>query len=85
MPRHRSSDPSHYWRGTVPQLLVLSSGGKVLYDVDGRMDVGKIEQALSDATGIALPDDQASAPAPASTRSTAVTAAEQTDRLIALQ
>ena len=53
------SDPSHYWRGTVPQLLVLSSGGKVLYDVDGRMDVGKIEQALSDATGIALPDDQA--------------------------
>ena len=53
------SDPSHFWRGTVPQLLVLSSEGKVLYDVDGRMDVSKIEQALSDATGIALPDDQA--------------------------
>ena len=53
------SDPSHFWRGTVPQLLVLSSEGKVLYDVDGRMDVGKIEQALSDATGIALPEGQA--------------------------
>ncbi len=38
---------------------MLSSGGKVLYDVDGRMDVGSIEKALSDATGIALPSDQA--------------------------
>ena len=42
-----------------PQLLVLSSSGKVLYDADGRMDVGKIETTLSDATGIALPTDQA--------------------------
>jgi len=58
-PKAAPSDPSHYWRGTVPQLLVLSSGGKVLYDVDGRMDVGSIEKALSDATGIALPSDQA--------------------------
>jgi len=53
------SDPSHYWRGTVPQLLVLNSKGKVLYDMDGRMDVGSIEQALSEATGLALPSDQA--------------------------
>ena len=57
-PKAPPSDPSHYWRGTVPQLLVLSSDGKVLYDVDGRMDVDSVEQTLSDATGIALPSDQ---------------------------
>ena len=38
---------------------MLSSSGKVLYDADGRMDVGKIETTLSDATGIALPTDRA--------------------------
>jgi hypothetical protein len=31
----------------------------VLYDVDGRMVVGQIAQALSDATGMALPEGQA--------------------------
>ena len=53
------SDPSHYWRGTVPQLLLLDNSGKVLLDVDGRMDVNAIESAISKATGIALPSERA--------------------------
>ena len=53
------SDPSHYWRGTVPQLLLLDNSGKVLLDVDGRMDMNVIESAISKATGIDLPSEQA--------------------------
>ena len=41
-------------RGTVPQLLVLNSEGKVLLDVDGRMDPTEIEAALSEATGLSI-------------------------------
>ena len=53
-PKAEPSDPSHYWRGTVPQLLVLDGQGKVLYDVDGVMESAEIEAALSKATGIEL-------------------------------
>ena len=53
-PNAAAGDPSHYWRGTVPQLLVLNSEGKVLLDVDGRMDPTEIEAALSEATGLSI-------------------------------
>ena len=53
-PKAAADDPSHYWRGTVPQLLVLDDQGKVLYDIDGVMESAEIESALSKATGIEL-------------------------------
>jgi hypothetical protein len=53
-PKAAAGDPSHYWRGTVPQLLVLNNEGTVLLDVDGRMDPSEIEAALSKATGLSI-------------------------------
>ena len=53
-PKAEAGDPSRYWRGTVPQLLVINSQGEVLYDVDGLMDPAAIETALSQATGLEL-------------------------------
>ena len=53
-PKAEAGDPSRYWRGTVPQLLVINGQGEVLYDVDGLMDPAAIETALSQATGLEL-------------------------------
>ena len=57
-PKAPVGDPSHYWRGTVPQLLVINSEGKVLLDVDGRMDPTEIEAALSEATGLSISNNE---------------------------
>jgi thiol-disulfide isomerase/thioredoxin len=54
-PKAAANDPSHYWSGVVPQLLVLSSNGKVLFDGAGNMQGLGIETALAEATGKPIP------------------------------
>ncbi len=50
------SDPAHYWRGVVPQVVVFDSQGKVIFDEQGAVSVDAINAAISQATGIALPE-----------------------------
>ena len=50
------SDPAHYWRGVVPQVVVFDSQGKVIFDEQGAVSVDAINAAVSQATGIALPE-----------------------------
>jgi hypothetical protein len=50
------SDPAHYWRGVVPQVVVFNSQGKVIFDEQGAVSVDAINAAISQATGIALPE-----------------------------
>ncbi len=50
------SDPAHYWRGVVPQVVVFDSQGKVIFDEQGAVSVDAINASLSLATGIALPE-----------------------------
>ena len=50
------SDPAHYWRGVVPQVVVFDSLGKVIFDEQGAVSVDAINASLSLATGIALPE-----------------------------
>ncbi len=49
-------DPAHYWRGLTPQVVVFSGDGRVLLDVEGAVDLGVINEAVSEATGISLPE-----------------------------
>ena len=50
------SDPAHYWRGQVPQVVVFNTEGRVIFDEQGLVDVDAINAAVSQATGIPLPE-----------------------------
>lgn len=50
------TDPAHYWRGLVPQVVVFNAEGRVIFDEQGAVDVDAINAAVSQATGIPLPE-----------------------------
>lgn len=49
------TDPLHYWRGVIPQVVVLGTDGSVLFEAAGQVDIDSIHGALSQATGLPLP------------------------------
>jgi hypothetical protein len=49
-------DPAHYWKGLVPQVVVLGKAGEVLLDASGQVPLENINEAISKATGIPLPE-----------------------------
>jgi hypothetical protein len=49
------SDPLHYWRGSIPEVVVLGGDGRVVLTGSGQVDLADLHQALSQATGIPLP------------------------------
>lgn len=51
-----SGDPAYYWKGLVPQVVVLGKAGEVLLDASGQVPLENINEAISNATGIALPE-----------------------------
>ncbi len=53
------TDPAHYWKGKLPQVVVLSGTGKVLLDASGQVPLRRINEAVSEATGIELPAELA--------------------------
>ncbi|MFM7361712.1 MAG: thylakoid membrane photosystem I accumulation factor [Cyanobium sp.] len=48
------SDPAHYWKGEIPQVVVLDGAGRVRFDRSGQVNVDAISAALSEVTGIPL-------------------------------
>ena len=50
------TDPAHYWSGLVPQVVVFNPEGQVIFDQQGAVDVDAINAAVSQATGIPLPE-----------------------------
>jgi hypothetical protein len=55
-PDSGASDPAHYWRGHIPQVVVLDGEGRVVLDAEGPVTVDRINPAVSEATGIPLPE-----------------------------
>ena len=51
-----AGDPATYWRGVTPQVVVFNADGKVVFDGEGRVSPDAINQAVSEATGVALPE-----------------------------
>ncbi len=49
-------DPATYWHGHTPQVVVFNAEGRVLFDGEGAVSLEAINQAVSEATGIPLPE-----------------------------
>ena len=47
-------DPASYWKGTIPQVVVIDGTGKVRFDASGAVSIDAIDAAISSATGIPL-------------------------------
>jgi hypothetical protein len=48
-------DPSRYWSGLIPQVVVFDRQGTVVFDASGQVSVNGINAALSKATDLPLP------------------------------
>ena len=53
---HGPNDPASYWKGVIPQVVVFNTEGRVIFDEQGLVDVDAINAAVSQATGIPLPE-----------------------------
>jgi hypothetical protein len=50
-----ASDPAHYWKGEIPQVVVLDGEGRIRLDASGAVALAAIDAAISEATGLPLP------------------------------
>jgi len=50
-----AGDPSRYWNGLIPQVVVFDRQGQVVFDASGQVEVDAISAAVSQATGLPLP------------------------------
>lgn len=51
-----STDPATYWNGVIPQVVVFDTDGKVVFNESGLVNVDRINDGVSKATGIPLPE-----------------------------
>jgi hypothetical protein len=56
-PDRGPTDPAHYWHGRIPQVVVFNPDGKVLLDAEGQVGLDSINDAVSQATGITIPEE----------------------------
>ena len=52
-------NPSYYWGGSIPQVVIFDRNGDVLFDRVGRIPLEDMEQSLSVAAGLELPEAMA--------------------------
>ncbi len=52
-------NPSYYWRGLIPQVVILDQNGEVVFDRAGQIPLEDLEQSLSMASGLELPEAMA--------------------------
>ena len=50
------NDPATYWHGGIPQVVVIDGNGKILLDAEGAVSPDSINDAISQATGLTLPE-----------------------------
>ncbi len=48
-------EPSYYWHGNIPQVVVLDKTGQVVFDQEGLVSIDSINAAITTATGISEP------------------------------
>ena len=51
-----AADPASYWRGQIPQVVVIDPNGEVVFDQEGQVSLGSINDAISLATGLPAPE-----------------------------
>ncbi len=50
------TNPSYYWHGKIPQIVVISGDGRIILDKEGQVPIQEINEAISEATGLEAPD-----------------------------
>ncbi len=48
-------DESYYWRGNIPQIVVIDGNGTIFLDEEGQVPIEEINQAISQASGLEMP------------------------------
>jgi hypothetical protein len=56
-PEAGKEDPAHYWHGHTPQVVVFNGEGSVLLDAEGQVGLTAINDAVSQATGVTIPEE----------------------------
>ncbi len=56
-PDRGPQDAAHYWHGRTPQVVVFGADGQVLLDQEGQVPLEAINGAVSQATGIPMPEE----------------------------
>jgi hypothetical protein len=51
-----AGDPATYWSGSIPQVVVIGTDGRVVFDQNGQVPLGVINEAISASTGLPAPD-----------------------------
>ena len=51
-----AGDPATYWSGTIPQVVVIGTDGRVVLDQNGQVPLAAINEAISASTGLPAPD-----------------------------
>ena len=51
-----AADPASYWRGQIPQVVVIDPKSEVVFDQEGQVSLGSINDAISRATGLPAPE-----------------------------
>ena len=54
--KNNPEDPSYYWNGNIPQVVVINGNGEIILDEDGQIEIERINAAISTATGIESPE-----------------------------
>ncbi|KKZ13810.1 MAG: hypothetical protein TH68_06125 [Candidatus Synechococcus spongiarum 142] len=52
-------NPAYYWRGLIPQVVILDQDGAVALDRAGQIPLEDLEQSLSVVSGLELPEAMA--------------------------
>ena len=50
------ADPASYWRGSIPQVVVIGPDGRVVFDQEGQVSLTAINDGISQATGLPAPE-----------------------------
>ena len=51
-----NSNPAYYWKGKIPQVVVLNGEGEIVLDEEGQVPIDKINDAISQSTGLEAPN-----------------------------
>ena len=50
----QSDQPTFYWNGLIPQTVVLNGNGEVVFDQNGMIDFGELNEIIGQLTGIEI-------------------------------
>ena len=50
-----AGDPATYWSGTIPQVVVIGTDGRIVFDQNGQVSLAEINDAISASTGLPAP------------------------------